>query len=225
MPDARRGSYAHCHKQVADLASSGEMLLATASSRGAVCLARLLLPRFPGASPADIQILELPSEEQRLTPWAEVHKGAVASVDIHPETKLVLTAGIDGGLCIMDPAGSETPTTKTASFKPACPRGYTSFANARWTNSQTVVAVGPHFLRLKLRLNLCPFSFDTLLVRRQALLVWWQCMTRDRRRVRRRCKRGCRKWIRCLPRTAYDGLTSTPRAPTCARWGAGRVLL
>ena len=41
---------------VADLASSGEMLLAVASSKGSVCLARLLLPRLPGTSPEDIQV-------------------------------------------------------------------------------------------------------------------------------------------------------------------------
>ena len=34
------------------------------------------------------QILDLASEEQRLTPWASPHKGSIASVQVHPETKV-----------------------------------------------------------------------------------------------------------------------------------------
>lgn len=41
---------------IADLTATGEILLAVASSRGSICLARLLLPRLPGTSPEDIQV-------------------------------------------------------------------------------------------------------------------------------------------------------------------------
>jgi hypothetical protein len=42
------------------------------------------IPLFPV-----LQILDLAAEEQRLIPWATPHqKAAVASVEIHPETKV-----------------------------------------------------------------------------------------------------------------------------------------
>ncbi len=69
--------------------TGGEVLIAIASSRGAICLGRLLVPRLPGGtSPEDIQILDLAAEDQRLLPWAIPHKGAAVSVDIHAETKV-----------------------------------------------------------------------------------------------------------------------------------------
>ncbi|GAX81772.1 hypothetical protein CEUSTIGMA_g9200.t1 [Chlamydomonas eustigma] len=124
---------------IADLETSGEMLVAIASSTGTICLARLLLPRLPGTSPADIQILDFPSEEQRLTPWVHPHNGPVVSVDIHADSRLVLSAGADGSLCVLDPAAADPQSTPA--FKPCNSPGYISFCNARWCDSQQIVSV------------------------------------------------------------------------------------
>ena len=57
-----------------------------------------------------------------------------------PPAQLILSAGADGALCVLDPSCSDPASTPA--YKPASPQGYTSFTNARWADSQMIVSVG-----------------------------------------------------------------------------------
>mmetsp|Transcript_6299 Transcript_6299/g.13867 ORF Transcript_6299/g.13867 Transcript_6299/m.13867 type:complete len:411 (+) Transcript_6299:89-1321(+) len=120
--------------QVADQGSSGEVLMAVALSTGGLVLGRLLLPRNPGTSIEDVQILDLPADDNMLLPSAVPHTAAINSVDLHPETKAILTAGADGCLCVLD---ASDPSASP--FKAASPGVYTSYTSARWADSQLFV--------------------------------------------------------------------------------------
>ncbi|KAG1657266.1 hypothetical protein FOA52_010837 [Chlamydomonas sp. UWO 241] len=125
---------------LADLGGPGsEVLVATASSRGGICLARLSLPRVPGTSPEDVQIVDLASEDQRFTPWAVPHGAvSVVSVDVQPESKLILSASSDGGLCFLNPASSGEPAPEW--LRKGGGLGYQPLAAARWADSALAVA-------------------------------------------------------------------------------------
>lgn len=53
------------------------------------------------------------------------------------QRQLLLSCGQDGALWVLDP--SSAPASEP--FKPAASKGYTSFAHARWADSQQIVSV------------------------------------------------------------------------------------
>ncbi len=136
--------------QVSDL-GGGDVLLAVATSQGAVWCARMLLPRAPGSTPEDVSLQELRVEEdnpQRLAPqYTGLHRGGASSAHVQPETRTLLTAGDDGGLCLVDleravgGGGGEGVVRRGMRGVGRGKVGCAAYSNARWADTSTFATV------------------------------------------------------------------------------------
>jgi len=124
--------------QVADLGY--EVLVAIASSKGSLVLGRLLVPRAPGTQLDEVQILDLPTEEDKpqLIPALHLHKGAVSSVDVQADSKALLTVGADGAICVSHAEAQAYSNSSSCCFRRSA-SGCMSYTSGRWADTNTFV--------------------------------------------------------------------------------------
>jgi hypothetical protein len=84
---------------------------------------------------------EGPEGARLATQLPGLHASAVTSVDVQPETRALLTAGADGGVCVVDgeaqTAGMEPPPVVQLFAASTCE----AYNNARWADTSTFVTV------------------------------------------------------------------------------------
>ncbi len=77
----------------------GQVTVLFGTTEGALHLLRLRVPRTPGCGPSDLELLDagpgagLGAEEGGLAAWLRPHSGAVAAVDVQPDTQVGWCSG------------------------------------------------------------------------------------------------------------------------------------